>query len=225
MFTKKNTLTVICVSLLLSACAKSFDKIAYTDSDHEYEKLLVESIDDSGDYESKVLLGRFYFEHNELEKADELLESLIEEDENHMEALAWYGANKCKIVADSTPWLMGLRKLYRVNGCLNDVKTALDKGGDNFNIKLVGIHTGSGVNMFDSLEWASDAHEKLSQEIKEKPNKYAPEAIEYFHLASADYHKAAGDQPVAQKLLSEIIATSKNDKLIAQAKKMQSSFN
>jgi len=221
---KTHTTILLFTLLLLGGCSTKFERVAFSDADIEYEQMLKDSIEETNDFDTRVLLGRFYFEHNDLERANRLLKSLIKTDASHMEALAWYGANKCKIVAESNPWFMGLRKLYRVKSCLGDVKTALDNGGDNFNIKLIGIHTGSGVNMFGSLDWAGQTHQNLSQTIKDAPGVFAPEAIEYFNLASADYYQAIGNSQDAQKILLTIIETSKNSKLVSQASKMKDLF-
>ena len=206
--------------LLCFACAKSFDEMSYDESAQSLKNILIEQIEEDDEYEARIQLGRLYFEHSQLELADKILADLVEEDPTHMEALAWYGANQCKIVGETQPWLMGLRKLSRAKACLKKVKTALDKSPDDFTIQLIAITTGSIVNVGDSLEWASQERQSMKAAIESQPDYFPVEVLDYFNLAAAENDIAQEQFAQAKKRLELLETNGQNAfvKRLARAK-------
>lgn len=203
--------------ILLTSCAKHFEEVPYSEEAQSLKTMLQEDIKSDDTYYSKLQLGRLLFEHNQIEEADRILSELIDEDPDNMEALAWYGANKCKIVGESQPWFMGIRKLIRVKSCLNKVKIALDTDPDNFTIQLVAISTGSIVNVGDSLSWASVTRNKFEDAISANPNYYPQEVVDYFFFAAAENDLAHGKTDSAKQYLDKVRESSDNSFLVKQA--------
>ena len=216
-FTLKSLSTVLLGSLLLTGCMKDFPEMNYSPEDAEYAKMLQDEIKSNNDYAARLQLARLQFEHNQLEQADQLLEQLVKEDSNDMEALAWYGANQCKLVGEAFPWLMGIDKYRGAMSCLEKVKTALDKDSDNFSIQLIAINTGSAVNLGDSLSWASSTRETLEKAIAQHPQDYPADVVDYFYLAAAENDLAQEKVESGKTYLQKVISRQQNPRVVALA--------
>ncbi len=210
---KTRTIFALCFVMLISSCAQKYDRLPLTDSDQEFREMLQESIRQDNSFDARLQLATLLFEYNHITEANTLLENLTYEQPDSMEALAWYGANKCKIVRESQPWLLGIRKLSRVKSCLAMVKTALDTEPKNFTVQLVAINTGSLVNMNNSLEWATQARESLNNAMQEAPNKFPPSVTAYFKLAAAENELAFGNIDNAKNFLEDVISQNSSDRL------------
>ena len=213
----RKVLIISSVSYVISFCfsmffagAKTFDEMSYDESAQSLKNMLIKQIEEDNEYVAKLQLGRLYFEHNQLEAADEMLLELIEEDPEHMEALAWYGANQCKIIGESQPWLMGIKKLSRAKACLERVKTALDSSPDDFTIQLIAITTGSVVNVGDSLEWATQQRQSMEAVIESQPNYFPVEVVDYFNLAASENDIALGKTVEAKQRLETIVTNGQH---------------
>lgn len=217
-FVRKTLFTLLCgSSLLLTGCIKDFPEMAYNQADAEYAKLLQDEIESDNSYAARLQLARLQFEHNQLEKADQLLENLVKEDSNDMEALAWYGANQCKLVGEAFPWLLGIDKYQGAKSCLGKVKTALDKAPDNFSVQLIAINTGSAVNLGDSLDWATRAREALEKSIQQNPQHYPADVVDYFYLAAAENDLAHNKVDSGKQYLNKVVSEKRNERLVALA--------
>lgn len=216
-FTLKSFSTVLLGSLLLTGCMKDFPEMSYSPEDAEYAKMLQDEIKSDNSYAARLQLARLQFEHNQLEQADELLEQLVKEDTSDMEALAWYGANQCKLVGEAFPWLMGIDKYRGAVSCLEKVKTALDKDSGNFSIQLIAINTGSAVNLGDSLSWASSTRETLEKAIVQNPQDYPADVVDYFYLAAAENDLAQDKLESGKTYLNKVISRQQSARLTALA--------
>jgi hypothetical protein len=217
--TKKSlSITLLGSCLLLGGCIKDFPEMTYNPADTDYAKLLQDEIQSDNSYAARLQLARLQFEHNQLEQADQLLEQLIKEDATDMEALAWYGANRCKLVGESFPWMMGIDKYRGAVKCLGQIKTALDKAPDNFSVQLIAINTGSAVNLGDSLDWATSTRETLEKAITRNPQDYPEDVVDYFYLAAAENDLAQEKLDSGKAYLNKVISQEHNQRLVAQAK-------
>lgn len=215
---RKSVLTLLCgSSMLLTGCMKDFPEMSYNQADADYAKLLQEEIQADNSYAARLQLARLQFEHNQLEQADQLLEQLVKEDANDMEALAWYGANECKLVGEAFPWLMGIDKYQGAKRCLGKVKTALDKAPDNFTVQLIAINTGSAVNLGDSLDWATSTRETLEKSITQNTQNYPAEVVDYFYLAAAENDLAREKVDSGKGYLNKVVTEKHNERLVAMA--------
>jgi predicted negative regulator of RcsB-dependent stress response len=215
---RKSLLTLLCGStLLLTGCMKDFPELTYNPADAEYAKLLQEEAKADNSYAARLQLARLQFEHNHLEEADQLLEALVKEDSNDMEALAWYGANQCKLVGEAFPWLLGIDKYLGAKSCLDKVKTALDKAPDNFTVQLIAINTGSAVNLGDSLAWATSTRAALEKSIQQNPQHYPADVVDYFYLAAAENDLAHDNVDSGKNYLNKVLAEKHNERLTALA--------
>ena len=202
---------------VLSGCAQDFPKISMDDNTKTLNEMLNTTIAEDDDYDSKVQLASIYFSHNYIDQANELLSSLVSENPNHAEAAAWFGANNCKLAARSTPWLMGLRKLYRVNKCLHQVEEALAKAPDDFTVRLISINTGLEVAMFDAYEKGKTELMSLRSEINTSPNKYPPGALSHYYMAEAKLAGLENDLENKNTYLKKIIALDADSTLVEAA--------
>lgn len=192
-------ISLLAIPFILAGCAKEFPLQTYTQQETEYVNMLKSSDDVS----SRTELARLYFEHNELEKADSLLEKLAAENKDNAEVLAWYGANNCKIAGKKGPWLLGIDKIFLAKACLQQIQDALKKDSENFTIQMIALHTGAAVNAFDSLNMARAEMQKIAGDITKKSDAYTPAALFNYHYASALVELAAENRDAAKEHLTK----------------------
>ncbi len=203
---------VTCVLLL--GCAQDFPRRVYNEDDQGFRDMLATE----PDFDSRLALARLYFEHNQLDQADTLLRTLTAEDPENPHALAWYGANNCKLAGRSQPWLMGLLKLYRVYACLDQVEQAAARAPTDLTVQLVLVNTGVAVDMFGSLDSAETALNQLLAGGNEAGDRFPIGPRAHIFLAAAEFHKALGNQDKAKRYLERVIELNADSSTVAMAR-------
>ncbi len=195
-------LSIAAVCALLLGCAREFPQRAYSQEAQAFRDMLLQG----SDYDSRLALARLYFEHNEIDKADALLRELVTEDPDDAQALAWFGANNCKLAGRAQPWLMGFYKLYRVYACLDQVRDAAARAPHDLTVQLVLANTGAVVDMFGSLDSAQQALDGLLAGDNAEGDRYPPGPRAHIFLAAAEVNKARGNREAAADYLQSVIA-------------------
>lgn len=208
------SLSVVALCVLLSGCAQDFPEQAYTEQERGFVKML----QDADDYDSRLALARLYFEHNELDEADALLRVLVAEDPDNAEALAWYGANNCKLAGRAQPWLLGMYKLYQIHACLGEVRQAAAMAPDDLTVQLVLVNTGAAVDMFGSLESARAALERLLEGDTAEGDRYPHGPRAHIFLAAAQVSQARDQRQAAMDYLERVIALKADERSVGLAR-------
>ena len=195
-------LACLTVSLGLAGCARDFPPQPYGPAERDHMALLA----GESDFHSRLELARLHVEHNEMDQADALLQPLVAQDPSHAEALAWYGANNCKIAGRKGPWLMGLDKMMLAKSCLKQIQQALAMAPDDFTIQMIALHTGASVNAFGGLDMARAEMDKLATRVARHPQAYPPTALFSYHYACAAVERAAGNLPATRQHLVQALA-------------------
>lgn len=206
--------SLVALCCLLPGCAQDFPQRAYSEEERAFREML----EQSSEFDSRLALARLYFEHNQLDRADELLRVLVAEEPGDAQALAWYGANNCKRAGRAQPWLMGFYKLYRVYDCLAQVREAAAQAPDDLTAQLVLVNTGAVVDMFGSLDSAEAALEKLLAGREAPGDRYPPGPRAHLFLAAAQVEQARGDQDAARRYLEEVLALDADSATVAMAR-------
>ena len=198
---KSRTLFIGALCALMIGCAREFPARRYNDEEIRFRDALMEE----PDFDSRLALARLYFEHNEIDRADVLLQKLVSEDPEDAQALAWYGANNCKLAGRAHPWLLGFHKLYRVYACLGQVREAATKAPDDLTVQLVLVNTGAAVDMFGSLDSAQHTLKRLLAGDKAEADRYPPGPRAHIFLAAALVSQALDNRRRTQIYFERVI--------------------
>lgn len=181
----------------LAACSQSFPPQPLGPEDRAFEQ----SAGAQPDADTRVALGQLYFTHNLLDQADAVLAPVVEAEPANAQALAWYGANNCKLAGRRGPWLMGLDKLYLVKRCLDQTDKALAMAPQDFVVQMVHMETGREVDMFGSFERAQRTRQAIEKTLAAQPEALPPEALAQFHVAAARIDRKLGNAGAAAQQL------------------------
>lgn len=205
---------------VLAACSQTFPEQRLSADDQAFEA----SARTQAEPDVKLALGQLYVMHNRIDEADALLSPLVATDPGNAQALAWYGANNCKLAGRRGPWLMGLDKLYLVKRCLDQTERALALAPKDFTVQMVHIETGREVDMFGSFERARQTRDAVQRMVDAQPGAVPADALAQFHLASARIERKLGNGERASQLLLQAAAlaqaTATRDTIAAEQRQL-----
>jgi tetratricopeptide (TPR) repeat protein len=188
-----------CAAVGVAGCAQKFEVKPLTVDEQQFEKtLLAESNSDS-----RLALGQLYFTNNRIDEAHALLSQVVGAEPRNAMALAWHGANNCKIAGRKGPWLMGLDKLYLVQQCLNQIDAALAMAPDDFTVQMIHMNTGVEVNRFGALERAQQTKARVEARFAAAPSALPADALAQFYVTAARLERVSGNAGNARAYLDK----------------------
>jgi hypothetical protein len=190
-------LAAAAAALALAGCAQVFPVQPLSADERSYEQQLRAT----ADTDAKIALGQLYFMHNQIDQADAVLAPVVVAEPKNGAALAWYGANNCKLAARRGPWLMGMDKLWLVRSCLAEVDQALALAPTDFNVQMVHMETGHTVNMFGSLDKAAATQAQVEKFIAAQPGALPPDARAQFWVTASRIERKRNNTARAAQLL------------------------
>jgi uncharacterized protein HemY len=185
--------------LALAGCAQVLPVLPLSPDERQYEQ----SLQSAADNDAKVALGQLYFMHNDIDRADQVLKPVVAADPKNAQALAWYGANNCKLAGRRGPWLMGLDKLLMVRECLQQVDQALAMAPKDFVVQMVHMETGQAVDKFGSLDRAAATQKQVEGELAARPQALPADARAQFWVTAARIERKRGNTARATQLLEQ----------------------
>jgi tetratricopeptide (TPR) repeat protein len=191
-----------CAVVCVAGCARQFEVKPLTADEQQFERtLLAESSSDS-----KLALGQLYFTNNRIDEAHVLLSQVAGAEPRNAQALAWHGANNCKLAGRKGPWLMGLDKLYLVKQCLNQIDAALAMAPDDFTVQMIHMNTGAEVNMFNALERALQTRTRVEASVAAAPGAMPADALAQFYVTAARLDRVSGNHQGARHYIDKASA-------------------
>jgi len=183
--------------LALAGCAQVLPVVPLSADERQYEQ----SLKSTADTDAKIALGQLYFMHNEIDRADAVLAPVVAAEPKNAQALAWYGANNCKLAGARGPWLMGLDKLVMVRSCLQQVDQALALAPKDFTVQMVHMETGAAVDKFGSLDRAAATQKEVERTLAASPQALPADARAQFWVTAARIERLRGNAARAAQLL------------------------
>ncbi len=156
------------VAWSMGAYPKSFDVQPYTPDESETISDLTEEINENpNEPDVRAELGTLYFQHNDLDKAEDLLREVVELNPSDAEALAIYSANEAKQSGAMWDFTWGIMKLNRLGNAVDGLDRAVDIDPDNFTVRLFRMNTlvglenreGSFYRIFEDEQWFKKQNE------------------------------------------------------------------
>lgn len=166
------------VAWSMGAYPRSYEQLPYSQEELGNIRELQQEIESYPDeVEPKKDLGLIYFNHNDLERADEVLESALQSDPNHAESLAVWGGNEAKSAGAMWDFTWGIWKLIRLDNAVEGLNRAVELEPNNFNVRLFRINTVEGMEgRRDSLQYAF-LDEQWYLQKSAKNSQYLPAAV------------------------------------------------
>ena len=146
----------------MGAYPKDFDTKPYSEDESEMIRdLTIEIRENPEEADIRTELGTLYFQHNDLDKAEALLEEAVELDSSDAEALAVYSANEAKQSGAMWDFTWGIWKLKRMGDAVDGLNRAVELDPDNFTVRLYRMSTlvglenrkGSFDRIFEDEQW------------------------------------------------------------------------
>jgi tetratricopeptide (TPR) repeat protein len=186
---KFSNLISACAAVMIAGCAQTFEIKPLSTEEQQFEKTLRTDASNDG----KLALGQMYFTTNRIDEADTLLTQVVNAEPKNAQAIAWQGANNCKIAARKGPWLAGMDKLVLVKKCLKQVDSALAMTPDDFTVQMVHMNTGAEVNMFGALQRAMETKARVEARFTSNPNALPSDALAQFYVTAARLERKSGN--------------------------------
>ena len=166
------------VAWSMGAYPRSFEQTPYSQEELAYIRELQQEIRTYPDeVEPKKDLAVIYFHHNDLDSADELLESALASDPNHAESLAVWGGTEAKSAGAMWDFTWGIWKLMRLDNAVEGLNRAVELEPNNFNVRLFRLNTIEGMEgRRDSLPYAF-LDEQWYREKTAKTLEFFPETV------------------------------------------------
>ncbi len=177
------------VAWSMGAYPHDFPKQSYSIQEMEVKNDLTSEIKENpDDADVRVELGQLYFHHNDLNKAETLLEQAVKLEPGNAEALAIYSANEAKQAGAMWDFTWGLMKLNRMSDVVEGLNKAVELEPDNFTVRLYRMNTLVGFRdkkdnfhrIFEDEEWflkkADSSPDYFPEEVKRAFYKVLSEA-------------------------------------------------
>lgn len=137
--------------------------------------------------EIKTELGTLYFQHNDLDKAEVILERAVEQSPDDGELLAIYSANEAKQAGAMWDFSWGILKLNRLGNAVDGLNRAIELAPDNFMVRLYRMNTliglknrkGSFSRIFEDEQW-------FQSRVEQDPELFPDGVRLYFYKVLAE---------------------------------------
>lgn len=218
------------IAYLMGAAPIDFQPRPYNETEqmslNELNQELLQNPDDTA---LLVELGSMYSLHNELEKADKMLEKAMQLSPNEPQVLAWYSANNAKRSGAMLDLSFGQYKMYKLRQACQGLDDAVARAPNDLTVRMLRLATFANIGKVNSLFDKVFEDEKWFNALLEQSNNALPNIVKsQFYLAMAQAYLHQADSGSAQKLEQYIAlyeatpSTSKQDN--AQFKTISTEF-
>ena len=171
------------VAWAMGAYPRDFPVQPYSQLEKEMIKDLSLEIEENPDEpEVMVELGELYFQHNELDKADSLLERAVKLEPDNAEALVISSANGAKQAGAMWDFTWGIRKLSKMDDVVSGLNRAVEIDPDNYKVRLYRMNVLLGFrNKKDNFHKIFEDEEWFLSKQKASPNAFPEEVNREFY--------------------------------------------
>ena len=168
------------IAWAMGAYPNSFPLQPYSpDEVQAVQELETEIKENPGEADIKTELGEIYFRHNDLDRAEQLLSTAVEESPESGMSLVVLSANKAKQAGAMWDFTWGIRKLSLLGEAVDGLNKAVEIEPEDFAVRLYRMNTlvslknrkGSFFRIFEDENWF------LEQE-RNKPE-FFPKAVKF----------------------------------------------
>ncbi|WP_145998695.1 hypothetical protein [Methyloterricola oryzae] len=154
---------------MLTGCSRPFPEIPWLPREQQH----LSELQGKANFSSRLELARLYFQHNRIDDAGDILDSLVGEQPNNVESKAWHAANRCKLAERRGPWLLSSDKMMLLWSGMTELERAGHQAGDNLSVALAEIYTDTAAEVFGAKRRAYRARDRLQQRIESKGETYS----------------------------------------------------
>lgn len=185
------------IAWVMGAAPIDFEQRPYSAAEQmTLEALTTELKENPQDTAVLVELGSTYSLHNELEKADELLQQAMQLAPEDPQVLAWYSANNTKRSGAMVDLSFGMYKMYKLSAACEGLSEAVGKAPNDLTVRMLRLATFANIGKVNSLFEQVFDDEKWFNALLTNANGQLPDAVKsqfYLAMAQAYLNRADGD--------------------------------